>query len=312
MTQNRESCYNIRWCAQPLSTLRSKVDAMEGQKLKIFTAVFSLLFLSRMVQAETVQLDDVIKKVKALDDAIDDETAKLVFRVVDASGGEKKSSHTLYWLNAKGKDGLVSKIMLFTAEPLNLRGEGYLVWEGEKYENSQAWIYLPDLRQTRKVEVSAHHDDKMGKMDMKGKGHEGHGGKPDEAESDLLFEEVTHKITGAGERKLIGEETMLGEPYVVIEQKADPSEVAATRKFWISTKNWTTRKIEYHDVKGELLKTQLIEWQQVNGVWLWKRTEVRIPHTPRKTVIELSDLKVNTGLDPGFFAERTLSSGKLP
>jgi outer membrane lipoprotein-sorting protein len=262
---------------------------------------FSLLFFSRSVFAEEIQLEEVIQKVKTLDAAIDDETAKLLFRVVDETGGEKKSTHQLYWKNAKGNEGLVSKIMMVTLTPLNHRGEGYLIWEGEKYKDSQAWLYLPDLRQVRRVEVSMHH------------GKHGHDMRDmDEPESDLLFEEVTHRITGPGERRLIGEETLLGEAYVVIEQKSDPSEPSAKRRFWISPKNWTTRKVEYYDANGQLLKIQLLDWEEIKGVWLWKKTEVRIPGSPRKTVIELSDLKVNSGLESSFFTERTLLSGRLP
>jgi outer membrane lipoprotein-sorting protein len=276
---------------------------MNRPTLKFISLSFSLLLLSRSVRAEETRLDEVVQKVKTLDDAIEDETAHLLFRVVDETGRERKSTHLLYWLNAKGKEGLASRIMMVTLTPLNLRGEGYLIWEGKKYKDSQAWLYLPDLRQVRRVEVSMHH----GKH-----GHDMRDMDMDEPESDLLFEEVTHRITGPGERSLVGEETLLGEPSVVIDQKSDPSEPSAKRRFWISPRNGTTRKIEYYDANGALLKIQMLDWQEIKGIWLWKRTEVRVPRSSRKTDIELTDLKVNTGLASSFFTQRTLLSGRLP
>ena len=271
--------------------------------LKSIVLSLCVFLLPGAAHAEPVSLEELTQKVKALDDAIEDETAKLSFRVIDETGAEKKSTHLLYWKNENARDGLVSKILLATVTPLNLRGEGWLIWEAEKFTSSQAWLYLPDLRQVRRVEVSEHHH---------GHSH-GHGhGMMDEPESDLLFEEATHRSTGSGERSIVGEEVILGEPYIVVDQASDPSEPSAKRRFWVSPKNWTTKKTEYYDARGRLLKTQWLDWQEVKGVWLWKRTEVRLPQSSKKTVIELTDLQVNTGLDTGFFSERTLLSGRLP
>ncbi|MBI1824576.1 MAG: outer membrane lipoprotein-sorting protein, partial [Nitrospirae bacterium] len=61
--------------------------------------------------------------------------------------------------------------------------------------------------------------------------------------------------------------------------------------------------------KGELLKSQKMNWQEVSGYKAWKSSEVVNVQTQHKTIFEISDLKINTGLKDDLFKERTLTTG---
>jgi outer membrane lipoprotein-sorting protein len=123
---------------------------------------------------------------------------------------------------------------------------------------------------------------------------------------------MANLLTGQGERRVIGEETIKGEVFLVIEENVRPDGMAIKHRLWASPRNGTIRKIEHFNAQGELLKTQWIEWQEIKGVWLWKRTEVLPNQSRRKTIVELADVQINTGLSENLFTDNFLRSGRIP
>jgi hypothetical protein len=238
---------------------------------------------------EEPRLQDILEKVQRLNDAIEDQTARVDFRTINEGGIEKKSAHRLYWKNLHGKKGLTSKFMLLTISPLNLRGEGFLVWQGQELKDSRGWLYLPELRQVRRIDLLS---------------HSGHQHKDSESESDLVFGDMANLLTGPGKRRIVREEKTQNEIFLVIEENF--------RRLWVSPQNGTTRKIEHLNAEGNLLKTQWIEWQEINGVWLWKKTEVLPDKSRRKAIVELTDIQINAGLSENLFTDNFLRSGRIP
>jgi outer membrane lipoprotein-sorting protein len=246
---------------------------------------------------EEARLQEILDKVHRQNSTIEDETAGVDFRTINDEGIEKKSLHRLYWKNLRGKKGFDSKFMLLTISPPNLRGEGFLVWQGQELKDSQGWLYLPELRQVRRIDLFS---------------HTGHHHSDSEAESDLLFGDMANLLTGPGERRVVGEETIQGEVFLVIEEDTRLNDLAIKHRLWVSPQKGTIRKVEHLSAEGNLLKTQWIEWQEVNGVWLWKRTEVLPNRSRRKTIVELSDVRINTGLSENLFTDNFLRSGRIP
>ncbi len=261
--------------------------------------VLILLFLLFPLpgRGEDSRLQEILEKVHRLNSAIEDETARVDFRTISEEGIEKKSVHRLYWKNLHGKGSLISKFMLLTISPPNLRGEGFLVWEGLELKRSQGWLYLPELRQVRRVDLMS---------------HSGHHHDDSESESDLLFGEMANVLTGPGERRIVREEKIQNETFLVIEEDSRSDGLAIKHRLWVSPQNGTTRKIEHLSAEGTLLKTQWIEWQDVKGVWLWKRTEVLPNQSRRKTIVELAEIQINTGLSENLFTDNFLRSGRIP
>jgi hypothetical protein len=263
--------------------------------LRVFILILLCTLLPLPVWGEESRLKEILEKVHRLNSAIEDETATLVFHTITEEGIEKWSVHRLYWKNMHGEKGLISKIMLLTISPTNLRGEGFLIWEGLELENSLGWLYLPELRQVRQVNL------------ISPSGHD-----HDEFESDLLFREMANVLTGPGERRIVGEERIQGDGFLVIEEDARLDDLVKKRRLWVSPQNGTIFKIEHLGAEGALLKTQLIEWQEVDNVWLWIRTEVRPSQSRRKAIVELSDFEINRGLRENLFRDNFLRSGIIP
>lgn len=250
------------------------------------------------VAAADVFVEDVVQHVTVQDNAVSDQTADVLIRHVDARGAERVSTYRLYWKNLQGDKGLVGKALLVTQTPLDKRGEGFLLWQMERANDSQAWLYLPDLRQVRRLAIAGHqqHDH----------------GRPQQPGPDLGFEQLGTRLVGV-HGKLMGKETVDGTDYVILEDRAAVSDdLLPLRRFWISFADWTIGKIEYRDGSGRLARTQRITWERLEQGLVWKRSEIQPTDGKGKTIIELSNITVNTGMADRLFAVETLKSGRLP
>lgn len=246
--------------------------------------------------AADVFVEDVVQHVTEQDNAISDQTARMVIRHVDAKGEERVSTHRLYWKNLLGDKGLIGKALVVTETPLDKRGEGFLLWQTVRANDSQAWLYLPDLRQVRRLPISGHeqHD---------------HGSKQQPA-LDLGFEQLGTRLAGVT-GKLLGREVVEGVDYLIIEDRSTMSDdLLPLRRFWVAFPDWTIGKIEYRDAAGRLARTQRITWERIEQGWVWKRTEIQPATSAGKTIVEISDVSVNTGLADRLFTVETLKLGR--
>ncbi|MEO6667294.1 MAG: hypothetical protein ABIO65_11050, partial [Nitrospiria bacterium] len=75
-----------------------------------------LLFVSAsgIGWAGELSVEEVVRQVRAQDDAIDDQTADLEIRTLDADGKERSTSQRLYWKTARGDKGLIGQTLLVT------------------------------------------------------------------------------------------------------------------------------------------------------------------------------------------------------
>ncbi len=218
---------------------------------------------------------------------LEDQSAALSFRMVDTDGKSSESTYTLYWKNYKGEEGINSKSLFVTHSPIKDKDKKFLVWEYVEEGKADQWIYLPELRQVRRVQPHRHH-------------HDG------ELESELVIEDVRQRRIEKDIHRLRPEQDVAGEPCDVVETEIQGESLFRKTIKYLSKKNGTLRKIEYLSETGEILKTQLIDWEEVQGEWVWKRSETINARTGRKTLLELSDIKVNVGLRDDQFSERAL------
>lgn len=217
-----------------------------------------------------------------------DQTSQVDFRIVKADGTEKKSIFRLYWKNYYGKENLNSKSLLIAEAPAHNKGEKFLLWERPEENQADIWLYLPELRQVRRIQSGGHH----------------HHDKEDDSE--LLFEDMHFRAVEKDEHKLLADDEVRGEPCYVIESKLKDHPFYGKKVVSISKNEGTIRKIDYFSEEGTLLKTQSIDWQQVGENFVWKTSQVVNAQTNRKTIIELSKVKVNVGLPDDQFSERAL------
>jgi outer membrane lipoprotein-sorting protein len=216
-----------------------------------------------------------------------DQTSQVIFRVVDSDGSEKKTVFRLYWKNYAGQDNLHSKTLLVTESPVSDKGIKFLLWERAQENQADLWLYLPELRQVRRLQPGRHHHD-------------------NETDSDLLFEDMHQRPVEWDEHQLLPESEVRGEPCYVVESKLKGHHLYGKKILFISKNEGTLRKVDYFSESGTLLKTQWIDWQQVDKQFVWKGSQVVNAESSRKTFVEVTDVKVNAGLQDDQFSERAL------
>lgn len=233
---------------------------------------------------------DVMKKTRELYTA-KDQMSTVTLRKIDKRGEEQKIVTRRFWKAYGGKDGFDTKTLFVTEFPPDQRGVGFLIWDYQKAgQPDDLRLYLPSLRQVRRMTTREQDDSFMG--------------------SDLTFADLGQRELDEDTHTLLRSETCgATQCYVVQSVPKDQDNLYSKKITWVPTTTFTPLRVDYYDRRGDLLKTQDIEWQHPNNVWAWRRAEVKNVQTLHKTLFEISDLRNNVGLSDDEFSERILKTG---
>lgn len=241
--------------------------------------------------------EEIIEKSKALLYRIQDQKNKVTLKLIERDGSKREIVAWRYWKNYNNQEGFDSKTVLFTESPPDSRGVAFLIWDyGAEGKPDDLWLYLPALRNTRRISSRDQNDAFMG--------------------SDLTFGDMGQRRIDEDTHTLIGEEEYRSIPcYVVESVPKEADSIYGKKVSWISKKDATIQKIDYYDRNGRLLKRQTIDWQTVKHkgqeIFVWDKTDIVNVQTGHKTVFEVGDLKLNIGLRDSDFTERVIRTGGL-
>lgn len=233
---------------------------------------------------------EIMKKGRLLY-AVKDQRSHVSLRLITRDGSERRIVTKRFFKNFEGDRVFENKIVFFTEEPPDARGMGFMIWDyRDESKPDDLWLYLPALRQARRLSTRDQHDAFMG--------------------SDLTFGDMGQRGLNEDRHVLRGEATVAGQPCWVVESiPKEKGGLYSRRLSWISKADWLTLKIEYYDIKAEPLKVQQIEWQKIGALFAWRRSEVTNIQTDHTTILELTDLEMNVGLTDDLFTTRTLQTG---
>lgn len=228
-----------------------------------------------------------------------DQASTFTVLLIDAGGNEKKSIYLRLWKDYGGHDQVVEKMMLFSTFPPDAKGGAFMrtTYVPEARKVAEQWIYLPVMRKIRRVTIRDPGDRFLN--------------------SDLTYQDVSYRGLDEDEHFYIGKEEVNGDSLYKVESIPHvKGEIYSKRLFWIKkgegANSWdecVVKKIAYYDTKGVLLKEQLLDWQRVDGAWMWKRVVVTDVQEQHSSVFEMSDVKVDTGLSKRQFSKRAMKSG---
>jgi len=191
----------------------------------------------------------------------------------------------------KTENGLTKAMVIFQS-PANVRGTRFLTIENEGREEDR-WIYLPNLRRTRRIAGGEGSESFMG--------------------SEFTYDDISGRDIDEGEYTLLREEELGGEKVWVLEMKAKDQESTQYSKVisWISQEKKVALKLEMFDKQGELLKTlEASNITKVQGFWtpiLLKMTNVQ---TGNATELEIKRLVYNQDV-PNIFTTSFLETGRM-
>jgi hypothetical protein len=134
--------------------------------------------------------------------------------------------------------------------------------------------------------------------------------------TDFTYEDMEREDITSSEYKVLKSEIIQDKDCWVIESmpknNEKKSESSYSKKIhWIAKETYTTFKTEFYDKRDKLIKTQENrEWENISGsVWRAKKGLMDNTSESHKTLVALTDKKVNQPIDDKVFTERHIVSG---
>jgi hypothetical protein len=224
----------------------------------------------------------------------DDRVQQMKLTIVDRRGGE--SQRELEVLTKRYSSDASRSIMFFRSPPL-VRGIGFLQWIAPQ-EPDRQWLYLPSLKRTRQISGGARTDSFAG---------------TDFSYEDLsIMADVLDWGPESAQASRTGSETIEGHECDIIE--LTPTAVAdvsyGTIRLWLGRDDQVVRKYEFLDTAGKPAKTLLLsDVRDVAGIPAAHRLDMRNERTGSHTLVELTALQYNSGLEDDVFTQRRLEKG---
>ena len=223
-------------------------------------------------------LDKVAKNVDAKD-----EVANVKMVITEADGASKSRELEI---RRKGKDDS-QKVLVRLEGPADLKGTALL--SISKGKSSDQWLYLPSSKQTRRLQ---------------GGGSKG-GSFMD---SELSNEDMGTNSEAQNDSKVIGKKNEGGRDFTLIENTPKGESSYGKTVIWVDNKTSLVGKIEYFDKNKKPLKVSTFsQYKKFENVYRAQKISVVNLQNKRGTVLELSGLKLNKGIDDGEFSESALT-----
>lgn len=218
-----------------------------------------------------------------------DTSANAVMTLIDKSGGRKVRNLDLYSKSDSTGDYSFSEFKT----PADVAGTKFLTTPLKDGTNEQR-LYLPALKKTRKIASS----DKSGEF----------------VNSDLWYYDLESRklsdntYTFLSDNEVIADKAFAGMKFFKVEVTAKSSDCPYSKSiFWINMDDSHAYKIEAYDKDGALLKTILfVKFEEQKGLKVPVQTAVTNHKKGTKTLLQLNNLKVNSGLKDEVFSVKNL------
>ena len=184
------------------------------------------------------------------------------------------------------KLGTESTALLFIA-PEDVAGTAFLTIETDGDDNM--WLYLPSLELTKRIDADSKSQSFMG--------------------SDFTYDDMGERDINDYDYTFIREDVYEEQHVVVVEGVAINPEDAGYSKVisWILDDIWMPVKIEYYDVRGDLEKIQTnTRIEEIDGYWAITKMEMENVQTNHKTIMEMTQVELNTGIPAEVFTSEAL------
>jgi len=258
---------------------------MKTIKFKIF-AIVALVVSSLGANAQMTGRE-IVDKAYNLPSG-DDVTSTLTMTLTNKSGQTRVRK-----IKQFSKDmGDVEKSIMFFMTPADVKNTSFMNWTyDDDNKSDDQWIYLPALKKVKRISSDSKSDYFMG--------------------SDFTYDDLGDRKLDADTHKLLREETLDGQECYVVESTSKDEDYMYSKTItWIRKDNFVGMKKEFYDEDGELLKVLSIKKvDKIKGYWVISHSEMKSVQKNHSTNIELSNIKINTGVPSSKFSERMMTRG---
>ena len=262
--------------------------------------LFRLVFLLLPLNASAQTGMEIMKKVDEQQNVAYEET-ELKFLVIDKSNLKRERTMLRYYSMANG--GVQQKILFMLKAPPDLRGTGLLTFKGRdgaNENNVEQWLYLPELKKTRKIVAQKRSKYFIG--------------------TEFTYEDMGGTRAEDGTHALLRTENFSGTDCFVIETLPRGTNSGYSKLvFWVDQKRYVLRQVLFYDKQGMLLKT--METQQLVEVpiksliksdfkyWRYDKMTLKNVQTQKVTLVEVLSRKLSDKLRDEVFQTRFMENG---
>jgi len=215
---------------------------------------------------------------------------EIAMTVVDAKGnGGERRIQTL----TSEKDGLSKTITVFLS-PASVKNTRFLTVENKGRDDDQ-WIFLPALGKVKRISAAERGGSFMG-SDFSYADMDSVSMSVDEAEHALLREEK------------IGE----NECFVVESVPNKPGDYGKSL-VWVDKATSVVMKVEFFakDKATVLKRLEAEKIEKIQGHWIARKMSMTTIATGHKTLIEIVQAKFDMPVNPGYFTDYFLETGRM-
>ena len=259
---------------------------MKITRIIIFSAVF-LTATAASIAQNNITGNQIIENVYNRDSG-EDITSDLTMTLINSRGDTRVRE-----IKQFGKDyGKEEKSIMFFLSPADVRNTSFMNWSyDEEGRDDDQWIYLPALKKVKRISSDSKSDYFMG--------------------SDFTYDDLGDRHPSEDTHKLIREEILDGEDCYVVESIPKEEDYMYSKTItWVIKDKWIGLKKEFYDEDGDHLKTlSVASHEKIDGYWTILNSNMHNVQKDHKTLMELSDVKINTGIEDRKFTERIMKRG---
>lgn len=246
-------------------------------KNRYFVAITLMIASFFSVNAFAITGDEVLKKADAAMKAPKDMTADTKMVLID-SDGKEKVRHMKSWVkNFPDRDSW--RLMKF-ASPADVRNVGFLI-----LEEDMMYLYMPEFKKVRRIASHSKKDNFMG--------------------SDFFYDDLaTSDWAKHYSATIVKEDDKSYTLELKIKDGSDKPYPSA--KMTVDKESSLMIRVEFNDSSGATWKIMTLNPVKIGKFWtsdMMKMEDVKKKH---KTDLEMSDIKLENGLEDDLFTERYL------
>ncbi|MFC1744569.1 outer membrane lipoprotein-sorting protein [Candidatus Riflebacteria bacterium] len=254
---------------------------------------FLVFFLTKIASAQ-----DEVTQAETLDQATVDKIARLAYeqprgadshlhaKMLIVSSSKMKQNRELD-IFRQDWNGRYRNLVKFT-KPNDIKGTGFLTWSYPRKDDVQ-WLYLPALGKVRKISLKSKHNSFVG--------------------TDFSYDDMRERKVEEDSFSFVAMKKLLGQDCYVL--RATPTKDSRSEydnmELYIRKDNNYLVGVRYFK-RGKLYKLFLArKLKKIDGIWISHRMEMKNIQKRSKTILDVTETHINSGLKDDKFTERSLS-----
>jgi hypothetical protein len=266
---------------------------MKGLNWIVLMLLSGFFILATPVMANSLTADEIAKKVDERDDG-DNSSSLLKMVLID-----KHNNQRVRTMQQFDKDfDKDSRSVIFFLAPKDVKNTAFLTFDyADSDKDDDQWLYLPALRQTKRIVSSDKSSSFMG--------------------SDFSYADMTSRSLDDYTYKIAKESEVRGHKVWIMETKPKKQktidETGYTKSYmFVRQDNFVVVRAIHFLTDGKRKYMDVKSLQQIDGIWVATEIEMKTKKdkaTLHTTLLTLSDIQFNQDLKERFFTIRRIEKG---